>query len=507
VTDEQREITRERTRGALLGRNVAFNIAGSALPGIAALVAVPVLLRYLGADRFGLMALAWTALGYFSFFDLGIGRAVTHAIADRLGEGREDEVGSVIWTSLATTIPVGLVGGLLLFFLAPPLVDLLQLRAELRAEAIASFRVLAFAVPFATASGALRGALEAHQYFGLVNALRVPLGLVTFVGPMLVLPFSRSLVPSMLVLSVGRAVLALAHYVAVARSMPTFAPRTFDGGIAASLVRVGGWLQVSYLVSPLMVTLDRFIVGATLGASFVAYYVAPQELVTKLWTFNLAILPVFFSAVSTTSTRDPARTTMLFDRVLRVTLTVLFLPTLVLVGLAPDILRVWLGPAFEVQGTIVMQLIAIAVFVNCLGQGAQTLIQGLGRPDLTAKYHLVELPFYTLALWWLLPRFGLVGAAIAWSARAILDTIALLLTCPVLLGASSRVVWRIAGWMVATAVALTFAAVVSTTQLRIPFVVLSVPVWIYVCWRGLISAEERALPLRSLIAALRPERA
>lgn len=507
MSGEAGKNTRERTRGAVLGRSVAFNIAGSALPGIVALIAVPVLVKYLGADRFGVMALAWTALGYFSFFDLGIGRAVTHAIADRLGDGRDEEIGSVIWTSLAATIPVGIVGGVLLYILAPALVQLLQLAPALQGEAVTSFRVLAFAVPFATASGALRGALEAHQYFGLVNALRAPLGLITFAGPLLTLPFSRSLVPAMVVLSAGRAILALAHYAAVARSIRSLQPRGFSRAIAADLVRVGGWLQVSYIVSPLMATLDRFVVGGVLGASFVAYYVAPQELVTKLWTLNLAVLPVFFSAVATTSTRDPERTTLLFDRVLRVTLTLLFLPTLVLVGLAPDILRIWLGATFEAQSTVVMQLIAIAVFLNCLGQGAQTLIQGLGRPDLTAKYHLVELPFYALALWWLLPRYGLVGAAIAWSARTILDTVALMITCPLLLDGSRRVVWRIGAWMAITGVALGVAALAATTELRLPIVALAVPVWIYVCWRMLITPEERALPLRSLIAALRPGRA
>ena len=501
-------VSRERTRGALLGRNVALNIAGSALPGVAALIAVPVLVRTLGADRFGVMALAWTALGYFSFFDLGIGRAVTHAIADRIGGGREEEIGGVVWTSLLTTIPVGVVGGALLFFLAPMIVELLRLSPSLQQEAQTSFRILAFAVPFATASGALRGTLEAHQYFGMVNALRVPLGLLTFLGPLVTLPFSRSLVPPMLVLSVGRAVLALAHYVAVVRSVKSFGSTSgFNRSIATDLVRLGGWLQVSYIVSPLMATLDRFVVGAVLGATFVAYYVAPQELVTKLWTLNLALLPVFFSAVATTSTRDPQRTVLLFDRVLRITLTVLFLPTLVLVALAPDILRVWLGPEYAVHSTVVMQLIAIAVFLNCLGQGAQTFIQGLGRPDITAKYHLVELPFYALALWWLLPRYGLLGAAIAWSARTILDTVALMVTCPVLLQDVRRVTLRIGAWMAATGVLLAAAAALAFTSFRLPVVLLAVPVWLYVCWRALITAEERELPFRSLIAAWRPERA
>ena len=501
--------TRALTNGSLLGRNVVLNLGGSLLPAIAALVAVPILVHYQGEARFGVMALAWTSLGYFSLFDLGIGRAVTHAVADRLGDNRADEIGVVIWTSLATILPVGLVAGVGLYWIAPWLSRILSLPVELQAEATTSFKVLAFAVPFATLTGALRGALEGRQYFGLVNALRIPLGLLAFLGPLATLPFSRSLVPAMFVVTIGRVLLALAHYVAVARAIPGFrqAAHDLNATLARRLLKVGGWMQVSHMVSPLMATLDRFVVGAVLGATLVTYYVVPQELVTKLWLFNIAVLPVFFSAVSTTAFRDAERTVALFDKLLRVTLALLFLPALVLVALAADILLVWLGPEFAARSSLIMQLVAIAVFINCLGQAAIVLIQGLGRPDVSAKYHLLELPFYGLLLWWLLPRYGVIGAAIAWSVRTVVDTAMLMVTCPILLPQARQVTARIGGWLAATTLVLTVAALTSSSLLRFPLVVLAIPTWLYVCWNILITPAERALPLRSLIAALRPGRA
>jgi O-antigen/teichoic acid export membrane protein len=510
--EEPASTARELTRGSRLARNVALNVGGSVLPVVAALVAVPILVRYLGDARFGVMALAWTALGYFTLFDLGIGRAVTHAVADRLGRGREREIGPLIWNSLLTIFPIGMLGGTLLYLLAPWLAGILSLRPDLERETVASFRVLALAVPFATASGALRGALEAHQFFGLVNALRIPLGLLTFIGPLATLPFSRSLLPPMIVLSVGRAALTIAHYVVVARAIPGFreASRGPDGAIARALLRLGGWMQVSHVVSPLMVTLDRFVIGAVLGAGFVTYYFAPQELVTKLWAFNIAVLPVFFSAVSATSSRDAERSAVLFDKLLRVTLALLFLPALMLVCLAPDILRLWLGPAFALQSRLVMQLLTIAVFVNCFAQGAMALIQGLGRPDLTAKCHLVELPFYALLLWLLLPRYGIVGAAIAWSVRTIADTVILLATCRVLLPSARPVVMRMSGWLLATSGLLALGAILAgevASPLRFALVALAIPAWLYACWSALITPAERSLPMKSLIAAWRPERA
>ena len=40
-----------------------------------ALATIPALVRRLGTDRFGILTIGWAVLGYFSLFDLGLGRA------------------------------------------------------------------------------------------------------------------------------------------------------------------------------------------------------------------------------------------------------------------------------------------------------------------------------------------------------------------------------------------------------------------------------------------------
>lgn len=501
---------RSLTRGALLARNVVLNLGGSVLPAVAALVAVPVLLRALGDARFGILTLAWTTLGYFSVFDLGIGRAVTHAVAHRVGSDREHEIGTAIWTSLALLLPIGVLSAALLFAVASPLATVLGVPTELRGEAVNSFRILALAIPFATLAGALRGALEARQYFGMVNALRIPHGLITFVGPLAVLPFSRSVTAAVAVLATGRVLLLFAHFAITARAIPDFANTRarWSAPIARTLASFGGWTQVTYIVSPLMATLDRFVVGAVLGIAVVTYYAAPQELVTKLWLFSFAVLPVFFSALSTTATRDPERTAALFDKLMRFTLSAMFLPALLIVALAPDILRLWLGSPFEMQSTMVMQVMAIAVFVNCVGQGGYTLIQGLGRPDITGKYHLAELPVFALLLWYLLPRYGIMGAAMAWSIRTVGDTMLLLGTCPRLLEQTRGTIARTSLWLVGCAVVLVGSMFLQGTATRLILSLIAGVAWLVLVWRFLLTEQEKSLPLTRLLSGvLRVEQA
>jgi O-antigen/teichoic acid export membrane protein len=76
----------------LLARNTLYNLAGQIVPLIAALFAMPGLLAALGAERVGVLALAWAVVGYFSIFDFGIGRALTKLVAERLGVSAEPQV-------------------------------------------------------------------------------------------------------------------------------------------------------------------------------------------------------------------------------------------------------------------------------------------------------------------------------------------------------------------------------------------------------------------------------
>ena len=91
--------------------------------------------------------------------------------------------------------------------------------------------------------------------------------------------------------------------------------------------------------------------------------------------------------------------------------------SLVLVVFARPILAVWLGPDYGEQSAVVLQILAVAALLNGLAFVPFALVEGMGHPDLVAKYHLAELPLYLVTLLFLVWRFGIVGAAIGWGLR------------------------------------------------------------------------------------------
>jgi len=410
--------------GRSLAGNTLWNLFGNCFPVVVAVVCLPILKRGLGTERLGIISLAWVVIGYFSLFDLGLSRALTKLVAERIGQRRQTEIPSLIWTSLFLMTCVGLVGSFLTLFLAPLLVErLLKVPASLSHEALGSFYWLGAAVPVVVITAGLRGVLEAVQHFRLATAIRVPMGIFSYLGPVVLLPFTHSLIPIIAVLVLGRILACAAHLWACFHVMPTL-----RGGFGFHVPSVkplflfGGWMTVSNVLGPMMVTFDRFLIGSVISIAAVAYYSIPYEVVTKLWLISSALVSVLFPVFSATSVADRARLASLYESGVKYIFVFLLPLTLVLVIFAPEGLALWLGGDFAHNSAPVARLLAVAVLVNSMAHVPFAHLQSVGRPDMTAKFHLMELPIYVVMLFFLAKSWGITGVAVAWLLRVIIDS-------------------------------------------------------------------------------------
>lgn len=109
----------ELTSLRLLSRNTVWNFLGQLVPFVVALITIPQLIQGLGIDRFGILILAWVVIGYFSLFDLVLGRALTQLVSKKLGIGQETQIPAIAWTCLVLVLIMGLLGTLVLWLICP----------------------------------------------------------------------------------------------------------------------------------------------------------------------------------------------------------------------------------------------------------------------------------------------------------------------------------------------------------------------------------------------------
>jgi O-antigen/teichoic acid export membrane protein len=426
---EQRRVDADHLLdGHRLARNSALSLVGQVLPGIAGIVFLPYLVHKLGAERFGMLSLIWLGIGYFSIFDFGLGRSVTKTVSEDLGHGDLERAGASARIALVLLLWVGLAMGVVCLVSAGPLVErFLKLSVHARPEASLALQMMAAAIPLVVLTTGVRGILEAAQAFNVVNLVRVPTGILSFLAPAVVVWAGYGLPAIVGCLLAIRAVGFAVYLRGAARVVPLKATK---GDVAKTemrrLLRFGSWVAVSNIISPLMVSADRVLIGWAISVTAVTYYATPFEAVSKLMLIPGAISIVLFPAFSTAGARDSSRLHQLYSAGFWFVIYLLLPAVAMGALLAPELLQLWLRGDFAARSAHVTVWLAIGMLANGAAQVPYALLQAMGRSDLTAKTHMAEAPAYALLLLVLMHAFGVAGAAMAWTIRALADLGALL---------------------------------------------------------------------------------
>ncbi len=440
-----------------IGRHTLYNVLGLGAPLLVAVFTIPLLITGLGEARFGLLTLIWAVASYFGLFDLGLGRALTQRLAATLARGQAAAAGALLGTALTMMLALGVVAGGAMAIGAPWGIDAVQGVPE-RDELLRAALWIALAMPAIILTSGLRGVLEAVHAFGTVNLIRLPMGLFTFIGPLVVMWIAGPRLDLIAaVLAAGRVVACAVHAVCAARVMPRPLGLAFERSQVMPLAAAGGWLSISNVISPFMGYADRFIVGVLISATAVAWYATPHELVSKLWIVPGALTAVLFPTFAARFACGGAGSLALFSRATDALFALLIPVTVGIALFAHEGLAWWVGPDFAAQSAPLLQVFALGTLINCLAHVPFTLIQSAGAARLTALAHAVELPLFIALLWLLTTHYGAMGAAVAWLARVVLDTTLMFELCRRLLGWSMTAVVNPPRMALAALAALAFA--------------------------------------------------
>lgn len=404
-------------------RSGALSLLTSAAPLVVALLALPLLTRRLGTERLGLLALAWAWLGYATLLDFGLGRALTRMVAAAdAGEVLEAPIGALVRTAHWLLTGVGAAVGITAALLAPWYIgQVLHVSDPLRGDAVLSAIIFALTVPAVTGASVPRAVLEARQQFRIVNLIRLPVSVGTFAVPVLLLPFTASLALIAATIAVLR-VWAWWRYATLARSGASQSDNAgADRAHLPSLLRAGAWITVSNVLSPIMTVADRFLIGSLVSVSAVALYAVPWEAVTKLLIVPGAVTMVLFPAASRAATARVAELVPLYSASMRLVAS-LVIPACALGCLfAPWLLRFAGGAQYAGDSVTVLRVLCVGVAANSLAAVPFSLLQASGRAKWTAIVHALEVLPFVLLLWMSVQRWGIVGAAGAWTVRVLLD--------------------------------------------------------------------------------------
>ncbi len=480
--------------GKLIAKNSLFNLLGYGIPIVFALVIIPFLIKGLGTERFGILNLAWVIIGYFSFFDFGIGRALTKILAEKIGVNQDEEIPGIFWTSFYMMLAISLVGTIILLFFTPTFIyNVFKISKALQPETLKTFYVLALSIPVVTTTAGIRGALEAYQKFGIINVIRIFLGVSMFLVPLLCLIFTNSLFWIVFFLLVVRIIVWLLYLIQCFKlNQKLKSQLRFEKKLIKPILKLSGWMTVSNIIVPLMVYLDRFLIGALVSATAIAYYATPYEAVTKLLLVPGALIGVLFPAFSASYSNNPDFTKKLSFRAVKYIFIFLFPVVLLIITFAHEGMGLWLGKKFADHSTLILQLLAAGVLFNGIAYIPFTFLQGIGRPDITAIVNLIELPFYCIGMWLAIKFYGINGAALVWLLRMLVDALILFLFSMKIISAHLEFNFKMSyAYILVLVSASILPILISSISFKFVFVLVILSAFLIISWKYFLLEEER----------------
>ena len=489
------KVIHSKFKGTSLAQNSIYNLIGFGIPLIVAVIVLPYLIHGLGNERFGILSIAWIVVGYFSLFDLGIGRSVTKLIAEKIGSNETEQIPSLFWTAFYLMLCLSICGAVALFFLIPWIVfDVLRISNDLRLETLHSFYLLIFSIPVVTTSASIRGILEAYQEFRTINFIRGSLGLSAFIMPLLCLAITKSLVWIILSLVIFRIIVWMLYLYKCFEINPALkSTRVFDRTLIKPIFKLSSWMSVSSIIVPLNIYLDRFMIGALVSAGAIAYYVTPYEITSKLLIIPGAFAGVMFPAISATYLRDPEYSNKLIVRATKYIFLILYPIVFLIVAFAYKGMTFWIGSQFAENSYIVLQVLAVGTLFNSIGYIHYAFLDGIGKPDINAKVQLVELPFYSLLMWFSIKEYGINGAAYAWGIRTAVDSAILWFFAQKFNSMKIAVkVKTIHLWIILLILSSSvILIIVGDTYYKILISIVALSIFLLISWHSLLKIEER----------------
>ena len=409
----------------VLNKGALYNLFGTGIPLLVGLISIPILLKSLGNQSFGLLTLIWTAIGYFGLFDFGLGRALTQQVAS-FRSNQNSNISSLIRTGLISVLIPGIAGAIIMYYVSLYYInELLLIDDGSKKDLIRAFSYAALSIPLVTLSSGLRGILEGFEDFARSSFLRGLLGVLNFLTPMIiVLLGNNSLFHIVLSLIISRIVMVILNAYLVYPYMKTksITAKKIVIRNLIDLLKFGLWMTVSNIVSPFMVAADRFIIASILGASLLTYYTVPQDIVIRLLIIPAAIATAWFPRFAKLNTdSDIKKSKKLATQGYKYIFIILGPLCIFLAIFSNQLLEIWINIEFAKNVGSIAVILLVGVFFNALAHIPLASLQATGKVKTTALLHVVELCLYLPLLFYLVPLAGIKGAALIWTSRTTLD--------------------------------------------------------------------------------------
>ncbi|MEA5112426.1 MAG: oligosaccharide flippase family protein [Geobacteraceae bacterium] len=403
-----------------LRRNVIANLVGRAWTNFLGILFVPLYLRFLGIESYGLIGFYTALQSILGLLDLGIGSTMNRELA-RLSalQGTDEEQRNVVRTLESIYWIIAVAGGGLIVFLAPYVsrhwVTSQGVPPEIVLKAL---RLMGIAVALQFPFSLYQGGLMGLQRQVLVNIILSIIGTLRSGGAVLVLWLVSPSISAFLTWHIIVGIIgSLTLFAVLWQRLPqSHIPAVFDKKILAGLWKYSSAISANAIIGIALTQMDKVVLSGMLPLKMFGYYALATTVSSAIWLFilplNNAIFPRF---VQLYEIGNLNQLKMLVHRSSQMLAVALAPISVILILFSGDILYLWtLDENVRTNAQLLVSLLVIGTTLNGIASIPAYAVAAFGSPQLITIVNLcqatVVIPLIIVAV----RNFGAPGAAFVW---------------------------------------------------------------------------------------------
>jgi O-antigen/teichoic acid export membrane protein len=409
-----------------LKKNTVANILGSLIPMIVALITVPLYLNVIGYEKYGLLVILWAVIGYFSFFDLGLSRSLIQRLSSQKNS-IDNDAGKLVWTAYFLALISAVVGGLILYVLAKYAILHFAGKTKIPVNELNELvNLLLISMPIILSVGIFSSAMQAKLKFIELNFIQTIGGILFQVVPLIQASFGYAKLSNLIIsMLLVRLLTAVSLYYKCKKYVPLLGFPKLDLKHIRPLVSFGGWVTCMSIFSAIMGSIDKILISSIMGVRFVSFYSVPFDLVSKGMLISNSLSVAIFPKLSSA---DSYESKIFVEKNTKVLVAIMTPLVLLGIALVKPFMFLWVGEKFAQTSAGVAEIILVGVWINStVSLSLAKLIASDKRVKSVGLLYVAELPIYLLLLYFGISKFGLMGAAGAWTMRVLIDAFFILL--------------------------------------------------------------------------------
>ncbi|MFV7639066.1 MULTISPECIES: oligosaccharide flippase family protein [Shewanella] len=403
-----------------------INLICQVIPAVAAILMVPVTIKWFGSELFSVFSLAVSVIVLFNYLNFGVAQSTNRELAKTYSDSEGDISNSIISSGLVAIIFIGVGISIFGVFFYESIASSLVDNNEANLDQVENMLFYVFlSSPLFLLVILFRSILEARLLFKYTSMNRAILNAFIFCSPLLCYIFGVGLDYSIFYI-IAAHVLSLVFLLSLIFKYFENLEFIFDKDVFFKLFTSGGWLTVISLSSVGLLYADKFIIGSALGLSALAYYVASYDLISRSSIIYGSITSAFFPAFSFWYNSGEYK---LLNTSLKYLFDIMYLLMGVSLGLvslfSSEILFYWIDYDFSLGSSYILQVLCFGIFFSSLSIINMRLLAAIGYEKKIAIFYLIQSTIYVLTSYLLVESVGALGIAWLFSGRCLFECVIL----------------------------------------------------------------------------------